>query len=74
MMVNTVSFYVDISADAFVEYYKGTGRYVRVQDKDGHSVQFPAGALQAFVTHAGVRGHFTVRYDDDNRLIDIKKE
>jgi hypothetical protein len=72
-MTNKVSFYVDISADAFLEYYKGRARYVWVQDKDGRSVQFPAAALQAFVTHAGVRGHFIVHYDDDNRLIDIKK-
>jgi len=70
---NTISFYVDISADAFLEYYKGRGRYVWVQGKDGRSVQFPARALQPFVTHDGVRGHFTVRYDQDNRLIDIKK-
>jgi len=53
MVVNTVSFYVDISADAIVEYSTGTGRYVRAQDKDGHSVQFPWRALQAFVTLTG---------------------
>ena len=72
-MANKVSFYVDISADAFLEYYKGNGRYVLVQDNEGRRIQFPAGALQAFVTHDGVRGHFTVSYDDDNRLIDIKR-
>lgn len=72
-MANEVSFYVDISADAFLEYYKGRGRYVWVRGKDGRSVQFPAGALQPFVTREGVRGHFVVRYDSNNRLIAINK-
>jgi len=72
-MTNEVSFYVDISAEAFLEYYKGRGRCVWVQGKDGRSLQFPAAALQRFVTHTGVRGHFTVSYDDDNRLTDIRK-
>jgi hypothetical protein len=72
-VVNEISFYIDISADAFLEYYKGRGRHVRVQDKEGRNVQLPAGVLQSFVTHDGVRGHFAVRFDSDNRLIDIKR-
>lgn len=71
--IKSVRFFVSLSSEAFLEYYRGPGRTVLVQTADGQRLQFPAGILQRFVTHEGVHGHFVVRYDQSNRLIDITR-
>jgi hypothetical protein len=72
-MVRVLTFTVAITSEAFVEYYRGPGRSVRVRTDDGRTLHFPASVLQPFVTRDGVHGHFMVQYDESNRLIDIKK-
>jgi len=72
-MLRTLRFRLAISAETFMEYYRGPGRSVQVQTDEGQVLRFPAGALQAFVTRDGVHGQFMVQFDDANRLIGIKK-
>ena len=73
MTVRTLTFHVAISAETFLEYYRGPGRSVLVRTDDGQTLRFPAGALQSYVTQDGVHGHFMIQFDDANRLIGIKK-
>lgn len=68
-----ISFYLDISAEDYLRYYKGQARHVLVTSKNGLRVQFPAAALQRFVTHDGVRGHFVMRYDESLKMTSISK-
>ena len=73
MSLRTLEFRVAISAEAFLEYYRGPGRSVQVRTDGGQTLRLPASALQAFVTREGVHGHFMIQFDDANRLIGIKK-
>jgi hypothetical protein len=60
-------FHLDISAQRYLSYYRGTVRQVVVQCHDGTSVQFPASFLQPFVADNGIHGHFVLTCDDSGR-------
>jgi hypothetical protein len=57
-------FQLDISAQRYLSYYRGTVRQVVVQCKDGVSVQFPAAFLTQFVAVNGIHGDFVLTCDD----------
>jgi hypothetical protein len=58
------SFNLNISADEYLNYYRGHITLVLARCSDGTSVQFPAGLLRPFATTLGVRGSFTLTCDD----------
>jgi len=62
-----------ISAEKLLFYYKGDARHVIAKSTDGKTIQFPIEILRPFITRAGITGEFVIRYDDDNKLVDIKK-
>ena len=66
-------FRLDISADRFLAYYRGTARAVLATTVDGRRVQFPANALRPFLSHEGVRGEFLLEFDADNKFIALHK-
>ena len=68
-----IRFRLAISADEYLAYYKGSARAVVVVAEDGRSLRFPAGALQPFVTHQGIHGHFELRFDDNNKLQGLRR-
>jgi hypothetical protein len=60
-------FHVRITADQYLDYYRGTARYVVVRCTTGQTVQFPASLLQQFVTPEGISGHFALTCDEHCR-------
>jgi hypothetical protein len=52
-MNHRYEFYLCITADQYLDYYRGTARHVVVRCTTGQTVQFPAGLLQQFVTTDG---------------------
>ena len=66
-------FSLSISADAYLEYYKGSVKHVLAKSQDGRSVRFPANAIQKFLTHEGVHGRFRMLFDENHKLISIEK-
>jgi hypothetical protein len=60
-------FILRISADEYLDYYRGRARYVVAQCNTGQNVQFPAGLLQRFVTTEGIHGSFALTCDENNR-------
>jgi hypothetical protein len=60
-------FHLSISADSYLDYYRGAVQQVFARCPDGLTVQFPAALLQAFVTPAGIHGDFVLTCGDDNR-------
>ena len=64
---------INISADDFLSYYRGQARHVIAECDDGRTVQFPASALQPFVTKDGVHGHFVLIFDSNNKLAGVKR-
>jgi hypothetical protein len=71
--MHEIRFRLAIGAQRFVAYYEGTVRDVVAHALDGRIVRFPAEHLRPFVTHAGVFGLFALRYDDRNKLIDLRR-
>ncbi len=66
-------FSMSISAEDYLRYYKGEAVSVLAIDQRGVSIRFPATALRPHVGHHGVRGHFRLLTDDDNRLRSLER-
>ena len=60
-------FHLSISADSYLDYYRGTVKQVLARCPDGLGLQFSAALLQPFVTPAGIHGDFVLTCGDDNR-------
>ncbi len=60
-------FHLRITADQYLDYYRGTARHVVVRCTTGQTVQFPASLLQQFVTTDGIIGNFALTCDDQLR-------
>ncbi|MFT6388789.1 MAG: hypothetical protein ACJAUP_002172 [Cellvibrionaceae bacterium] len=57
-----------IAADEYIKLYQGSVRSVYTQTAEGRSIRFPANILQPFVTHEGIKGHFSIEFDQENRF------
>lgn len=73
MAAGTLTFSLSLSRDQWLVYYRGHASSVRVRAEDGRSVCLPASALRPFADHAGIRGRFALRYDHQNRLLDLRR-
>jgi hypothetical protein len=72
-MASELRFRMAINAEEASRYYQGTARFVVVMAENGQKVQFPAQHIRPFINQLGVRGHFSIQFDDDNKLIALKK-
>lgn len=59
---------LEISGPEMLRYYRGNGRSVMVNARDGRSIRFPARWLRPHVGHDGVHGAFLLEVDADYRL------
>lgn len=73
MPPHAIRFRLDISADDYLAYYQGVARDVVVRAEDGRRVQFPAGALQPFITHQGIHGRFELCFDANHKLVGLQR-
>ncbi len=71
--MNEITFRLNISSDRFRAYYEGIAQNVVVRLADGRNLQFPANILRPFLTHTGVQGEFAIRFDNKNKLADIRR-
>ncbi|WP_041598852.1 DUF2835 domain-containing protein [Hahella chejuensis] len=62
-----------ISADEYLNVYRGSAKSVSAVSRDGLRVQFPASILQRFVTREGIRGSFVITFDDANKFQSIEQ-
>jgi hypothetical protein len=60
-------FQLSISAQRYLDYYRGTVKHIEVQTDGGLNVRFPAALLTRFVTDAGIHGRFALTCDDANK-------
>ena len=65
---------LSIAADVYLHMYSGAAQNVVARDSEGRRVQFPAASLRPFVTREGVKGVFIIRVDENNRLLDIRRQ
>jgi hypothetical protein len=71
--VNELRFYLDLSPERYLHYYRGAARSVSVQSLEGRRVEFPAEHLRPFVTREGVQGLFALQFDSNNRFVALKR-
>jgi len=60
-------FNLRITADQYLNYYRGTARHVVAKCTTGQNIQFPAALLQQFVTTTGICGTFALTCDEENK-------
>jgi hypothetical protein len=71
--MNRYAFQLHISAERYLDYYRGTAHSVVVQATGGQTVQFPASLLQQFVSVEGIYGDFVLICDDNYKCIELRR-
>jgi Protein of unknown function (DUF2835) len=64
---------ITITADEYLKRYQQPNAVVLCHSRDGRSVRFPAGLLQPYVSHSGIRGSFSIAFDNAGKFKTIKK-
>ena len=72
-MVSELRFYLDLSPERYLRYYQGTAKAVSVLSIEGKRIEFPAEHLRPYVTHDGVRGLFSLQFDENNRFVALNR-
>lgn len=70
---HSVRFRLALSAEKYLEYYKGNAQSIIVCSEDNRNIKFPANAIRKFLTHKGIFGLFEIQFDQNNKLIEIIK-
>ena len=71
MAYHAMRFRIELSSKKYLRYYSGSATSVVTRSFDGRRVKFPASALRKFVTHDGISGVFELRFDQNNKMIDL---
>jgi Protein of unknown function (DUF2835) len=66
-----IRFHLALSAEKYLEYYKGNARNIVVRSVDNRNIKFPADAIRSFLKHDGIFGLFEIQFDENNKLIKI---
>lgn len=72
-MASELRFYLNISREQALRYYQGVARVVTVTTTTGQKLQFPAEHIRSFIEQNGISGQFSIQFDDNNKLIDLKR-
>ena len=72
-MATTLRFRLRLSRDEAMRYYQGSATSVVVRAENGQRLQFPAEHIRRFIDQHGVNGVFIISFDNDNKLIGLKR-
>lgn len=67
------TFSLQLSADEYQRYYRGSAHNIIVMSHQGVSVKFPASSVRSFVTAGGVQGDFIITMDNNNKFVSLKQ-
>ena len=65
--METYEFELAITAEKYLDYYRGLAHDVVARCANGQTIQFPASMLTQFVTVAGIQGRFLLTCNDKHR-------
>ena len=68
-----IRFSLAIPAEKYLAYYRGEVRDIQVRATDNRRLRFPAQAVRKFLTHDGIYGNFEIRFDESNKLQEIRR-
>jgi hypothetical protein len=71
--MNRYRIHLDITADQYLGYYRGSIRHVLARCSDGRSIRFPASLLQRVVGLDGIHGEFVLVCDANNKCVELVK-
>jgi hypothetical protein len=71
--VEQIRFALNISADQYVNVYKGRARNISVVAEDGRRVEFVALKVKPFLTRDGIQGWFELQVTDQHRFVALRK-
>ncbi len=66
-------FHLDISAERYLDYYRGAVQQALVRSTSGETIRFPASMLKAFVTPSGIHGDFVLTCDDQQHGAQLQR-
>ena len=66
-------FYLSLSADQWLMYYKGQVQSIVVTTFTGTRLSVPARNFVPFVSHSGIQGTFEISFDANNRIVSLHK-
>lgn len=69
MRAHRLRFRLALSADAYLDYYRGNAQQIITEAETRQRIRFPAEALRPYVTHDGVYGYFEIEFDDQHKLV-----
>jgi len=69
----SIRFRLAISAEQYLQYYRGAAQRVSVTATDGRRIEFPARHIQTFLTRDGIHGEFEMELTADYKFVAIKK-
>lgn len=69
----TSVFSIVISREEYLKYYSGRAAAIQTHTNDGLIIEFPASALTPWITHSGIQGTFSITFDENNKLTEIKR-
>lgn len=72
-MASELRFSLNISREQALRYYRGEAKVVVVIATNGQKIQFPAEHIRAFVDNNGIQGEFSIRFDENNKLIGLRR-
>lgn len=72
-MATTLRFSLNIPREEALRYYQGSARFVVVRADNGQRLRFPAENIRPFIDQKGVQGVFSISFDNNNKLIGIKR-
>lgn len=68
-----MTFSMHLSAEKYLQFYKGKAKDVIVKTEDGRTLKFPASRLQSFVGKDGITGRFEILFDDDFKIVSLQR-
>ncbi|MBV5347370.1 DUF2835 domain-containing protein [bacterium] len=66
-------FSLNLSAQEYLQYYRGSVDKVFAHCIDGTTIQFPALLLKPFVTSGGIRGNFVLTCDESGKGSEVRR-
>lgn len=69
----SVEFYLSISSEEYLKYYRGQVKWVAVTATNGLKVRFPVNLLNPYITRSGVKGRFILKYLTCGKAVSLDK-
>lgn len=72
-MTAKLHFTLNLPPEQALRYYQGNARFVVVTAENGQRIQFPAEHIRPFIDQSGVQGYFSIQFDDNNKLLELRR-